>query len=393
MSGRGPATGSPPGPAAPPGLTAPTGLTTPPVLPSLVAFTRRLAMAGVPVGTDRTATFLSAVRELGTEPLQVYWAGRLTLLGCVDDIDVYDKVFAICYGRGGAPLPLLGTPPQPQLTLLDAAETDGAGPQDEAQVAPVRGRASASEVLRQKDFAALSGRERQELSAMLALLRPGLPQRATRRRRPHHRGPIDRRRTTAAIIAAAGEPVKPLRQRRFRRPRRIVLLIDVSGSMEPYADALLRFGHVLIRRQPGAVEVFTIGTRLTRVTRALAIRDPQKALAAAAGVIPDFSGGTRLGETLQAFLDRWGRRGTARGAVVVVFSDGWERGDVALLDEGARQLKMLARQLIWVNPHKAREGYQPVQGGIAAVLPHLDAFVSGHSLSALEELLQVMSNA
>jgi uncharacterized protein with von Willebrand factor type A (vWA) domain len=374
-------------------MTDDDAMTTRLVLPSLVAFARRLAAAGVPVDTERTATFVSAVRELGTEPLQVYWAGRLTLLGSPDDIDAYDKVFAICYGRSGAPLPLLGTQSQPQLTLLDAAESDDSSGQGDAEAAPVRGRASTSEVLRQRDFAALTGRERQELSALMALLRPSLPRRVTRRRRPHHRGQIDRRRTTAAIIAAAGEPVKPLRQRRTRRPRRLVLLIDVSGSMEPYADALLRFGHVLIRRQPGAVEVFTIGTRLTRVTRALAIRDPQKALAAAAAVIPDFSGGTRLGETVQAFVDRWGRRGTARGAVVVVFSDGWERGAVSQLDEGVRQLKMLARQLIWVNPHKAREGYQPVQGGIAAVLPHLDAFVSGHSLAALEELLLVMSNA
>lgn len=374
-------------------MTASAAIGPPPVLASLVAFTRRLAAAGVAVDSARTATFLAAVRELGTEPLNVYWAGRLTLLGCPDDFEVYDKVFAICYGRVGAPLPLLGSPPQAQLSLLDGADAEDAGMPGESEAAPVRGRTSATEVLRRKDFATLTGRERQELTAMLGVLRLGLPQRRTRRRRPHHRGPIDRRRTTAAIIAAAGEPVKPLHHRRFHRPRRVVLLIDVSGSMEPYADALLRFGHVLVRRQPGRVEVFTIGTRLTRVTRALAIRDPQKALAAAALVIPDFSGGTRLGETLQGFLDRWGRRGTARGAVVVVFSDGWERGEIGPLQDSARQLKRLSRQLIWVNPHRARDGYQPVQAGIAAVLPYLDAFVSGHSLSALEELLTVMSDA
>jgi len=361
-------------------------------LRSLVAFTRKLASAGVAVDTERTAALLAAVRELGTGPAQVYWAGRLTLLAGPDDFPVYDRVFATCYGSGGIPLPVISAPPQPALSLLDTeGPTDGSD--GDPTSAPLRGRASSNEVLRQKDFAALTGDDRRELAAVMGLLRTDLPDRATRRRRPHHRGPIDRRRTTAAIIAAAGEPTKPLRHRRSRRPRRVVLLIDVSGSMEPYADSLLRFGHLLVRRQPAAVEVFTLGTRLTRVTRALAIRDPSGALAAAAATIPDFSGGTRLGETLQVFLDRWGRRGTARGAIVVIFSDGWERGSVQALSSAALQLKRLSRQLIWVNPHLARAGYRPVQGGIAAVAPHLDAFVSGHSLAALAELLVVMADA
>lgn len=361
------------------------------VVASLVAFTRKLAAAGVAVSTDRTATFLAAVRELGTSGLAVYWAGRLTLLAGPDDFPAYDTVFAQVYGRGGIPLPVLVAPPNLQLSLLDA-ESDESGSGD-GESAPVRGRSSATEVLRQKDFAALTSGDRRELAALMCLLRTELPSRSARRRRPHHRGPIDRRRTTAAIIAAAGEPTKPLRHKRSRRPRRIVLLIDVSGSMEPYADALLRFAHVLVRQRPGAVEVFTMGTQLTMVTRALAIRDPNKALLAASAAIPDYSGGTRLGEVLAAFLNRWGRRGTARGAVVVVFSDGWERDSVALLGECAAQLKRLSRQLVWVNPHLARSGYLPVQGGIAAVAPHLDGFVSGHSLAALEELLEVMAGA
>jgi uncharacterized protein with von Willebrand factor type A (vWA) domain len=360
-------------------------------LRSLIAFTRRLAAAGVAVDTERTAALLVAVRELGTGSAQVYWAGRLTLLAGPDDFPIYDRVFAACYGSGGIPLPVISAP-RPALSLLDEEQQTDVSDGDPTS-APLRGRASSSEVLRQKDFAALTGDDRRELAAVMGLLRTDLPDRDTRRRRPHHRGPIDRRRTTAAIIAAAGEPTKPLRHRRSRRPRRVVLLIDVSGSMEPYADSLLRFAHLLVRRQPAAVEVFTLGTRLTRVTRALAIRDPNGALAAAAATIPDFSGGTRLGETLQAFLHRWGRRGTARGAIVVVFSDGWERGSVETLASAALQLKRLTRQLIWVNPHLARAGYRPVQGGIAAVTPHLDAFVSGHSLAALAELLVVMADA
>lgn len=361
------------------------------VVTSLVAFTHRLCAVGISVDSDRAAGFLSAVRELGTTADQVYWAGRLTLLSGPDDFPVYDRVFASCYGRGGLPSPVSSSPPSVSLSLLgaDDAGADGA----ESDAAPIRGRASAAEVLRQKDFGSLTGQERRELTAMMALLHTDLPERKARRKRKHHRGPMDRKRTTAAIIAAAGEPTKPLHHRRSQRPRRLVLLIDISGSMEPYADALLRFGHALLRRRPGAVEVFTMGTRLTRVTRSLAIRDPERALYATANAIADYSGGTRLGESLQDFLNHWGRRGTARGAVVAVFSDGWERGSVVLLGECAQQLKRLSRRLIWVNPHKARAGYRPVQGGIAAVAPHLDAFVSGHSLAALSELLEVMSDA
>ncbi len=163
--------------------------------------------------------------------------------------------------------------------------------------------------------------------------------------------------------------------------------------MAPYADALLRFAHVITRAQPAATEVFTIGTRLSRITRALRAADVDVALRAAGEVIPDYSGGTRLGEVLQAFTDRWGQRGTARGAVVVLFSDGWERGAPDLLAEQVQRLRRLSRQLVWVNPHKGCNGYLPVQTGIVAVLPHLDAFVAGHSLAALDELLEVIRDA
>ena len=163
--------------------------------------------------------------------------------------------------------------------------------------------------------------------------------------------------------------------------------------MAPYADALLRFAHVLVRHRPAGCEVFTVGTRLSRVTRALAVRDPDAALQAAAEVIPDFSGGTRLGESLKAFNDRWGQRGTAHGAVVVMFSDGWERGSPDLLAEQLERLQRMARSVVWVNPHKGREGYLPVQSGIVAVLPYVDHFVAGHSLATLEQLLEVIRRA
>jgi uncharacterized protein with von Willebrand factor type A (vWA) domain len=177
----------------------------------------------------------------------------------------------------------------------------------------------------------------------------------------------------------------------------VVLLVDVSASMRPYADALLRLAHVVSTRSAGGgrhrVEVFTLGTRLTRITLPLRVSDPERALVRAGEQVPDWSGGTRLGETMKAFLDRWGARGMARGAVVVVFSDGWERGDAAELGEQMERLHRLAHRVVWVNPHRGKEGYEPVQRGIAAALPFCDDFVAGHSLHAFTEVLDVVGRA
>jgi uncharacterized protein with von Willebrand factor type A (vWA) domain len=187
-----------------------------------------------------------------------------------------------------------------------------------------------------------------------------------------------------------GEPAEIRHRRRRLRPRRVVLLVDVSGSMSEYADALLRLGHRVASTVPGT-EVFTLGTRLTRVTRALRLRDPERALVAAGETVPDWSGGTRLGETLRGFVDRWGS--LARGAVVVVFSDGWERGDPELLAEQVARLRRIARRVVWVNPHRGKAGYEPVQQGVVAVLPHVDDFLAGHSVATFAEVLEVVGRA
>jgi len=193
---------------------------------------------------------------------------------------------------------------------------------------------------------------------------------------------------------AGGEPADLAYQQRRRRPRRVVLLVDISGSMTAYADALLRFAHAASHRLRGpATEVFTLGTRLTRVTREMAHRDSDAALVAVAEAIPDWSGGTRLGELLKRFLDEWGQRGMARGAVVVVLSDGWERGDVALLGEQMARLHRLAHRVVWANPRAGRPGYAPLAAGMAAALPHVDEFVSGHSLAALERLAAIVAGS
>jgi uncharacterized protein with von Willebrand factor type A (vWA) domain len=182
-------------------------------------------------------------------------------------------------------------------------------------------------------------------------------------------------------------------RRRTVRPRRIVLLVDVSGSMQPYADALLRLAHRLVTALPRRVEVFTLGTRLTRITAALRERQPDEAIAAAGRIVPDWSGGTRLGDVVEAFVRRWARRGPARGAVVVIASDGWERGDPRLLGEQLRLLRLLAHAIIWMNPHRGKPGYAPIQSGIRVSLPHLDQLVAGHSMAAFAELLEVIADA
>jgi uncharacterized protein len=278
-------------------------------------------------------------------------------------------------------------------------EGDGAGEVDTDEET-LNAMASEAEVLRHRDIADLSAGDKARLAAMFETLRPRAPRRPAHRRTPWHRGDVDAARTLRQMLKRMGEPGEVAWRRPAQRPRRVVLLLDVSGSMSSYADALLRLAHRFSHpkvdsRTRGAprVEVFTVGTRLTRVTRAMRMRDPERAIVAAGETVPDWSGGTRLGETLRMFLDRWGQRGLARGAVVVVFSDGWERGDAGLLGEQMRRLHALAHRVVWVNPHVGKHGYLPVQQGIVAALPYVDDLVAGHSLATFEDLIEVVADA
>ncbi len=362
---------------------------------TLAGFARTLRAAGLPVSADRSRAFLRAVAQVGVMDRDaVYWAGRATMTAEPDHFAVYDRVFEAWFD-GEAPR-LTGrrraVPPKPLAGLADTATGNRPDPQ-QAETEVVRARASAADLLRQRDVADLSPSERAMLAQLFATIRPVPPRRRALRRRAHHRGEIDVRRTLREELRRGGE-AGPIRFRRnASRPRRVVLLVDVSGSMSSYADALLRLGHVWVRAVPRHTEVFTIGTRLTRITRALRLRDADTALKAAGEQVPDWSGGTRLGEMMQAFLDRWGQRGMARGAVVVLFSDGWERGEPALLAEQMQRLRRLAHRVIWVNPHRGKAGYRPVQGGIAAALPHIDDLVAGHSLATFADLVEVVRRA
>ncbi len=364
----------------------------------LLGFARALRAAGVPVTMDRAQTFLDAVGhvDLGDQRA-TYWAGRASLCSGPDDLERYDQVFTAWFlgeerPSGGRPQE---RPPVAQASL-DEVETDAGG--GEADPDPLRAMASGTEVLRHRDIGEMSALDKARLAALFDTLRPRTPMRRAHRRLPWHRGQLDADRTLRRMLHRMGEPAEIAWRRPAKRPRRVVLLLDVSGSMSPYADALLRLAHRFTTAATGhgargRVETFTVGTRITRITRAMGVRDPERAIVAAGATVPDWSGGTRLGETLQMFLDRWGQRGLARGAVVVIFSDGWERGDTTLLGEQMRRLHSLAHRVVWVNPHVGKAGYQPVQAGIVASLAHVDDFVAGHSLATFEELIEVVAHA
>nr|WP_190861898.1 VWA domain-containing protein [Actinomadura sp. RB99] len=356
----------------------------------MVGFARTLRAAGGTADPERVQAMLAALDHLDVlDPAEVYWAGRLTLCADPDDLARYDRCFA-AYFSGATARPARRPPPVVVRRTTVAEPSGGAGGEDDGELRAAT--ASAVEVLRDRDVARLTAAERAEVARLIAVLDAGAERRRSRRFAPAPAGRLDPARTVRETLRRGGE-TSLLRHRAHRtRPRRVVLLVDVSGSMSTYADALLRFAHAAARSGGRDVEVFSAGTRLTRLTRELRHRDADAAMAAASAAIPDWSGGTRLGEELKEFLDRFGQRGLARGAVVVIASDGWERGDAALLGEQTARLRRLAHRVIWANPHKARPGYEPLTAGMAAALPHVDDFTSGHSLAALEELARLIAD-
>jgi uncharacterized protein with von Willebrand factor type A (vWA) domain len=327
----------------------------------------------------------------------VYWAGRTTLVRRPEDVAEYDRVFARYFDRIERLVPV--TTEQHALRLaLDAEDDRDDGPDPDADgddggaddTPTLSVRWSPVEVLRTRDFATYSPEEHAEARRLMADLHLAGAQRRSRRPRPAPRGRPDVRRTVRRSLRSGGEPVERLHVGPSERPRRIVLLCDVSGSMEPYARALVRFLHAAVVGR-NRVEAFALGTRLTRITRELSSRDPDVAVAAAAQRVADWSGGTRIGEGLREFNDRWGVRGMARGAVVVILSDGWDRGEPALLAEQMARLHRIAYRVVWVNPLKATPEYAPLARGMAAALPFVDEFVEGHSIAALEDLVAVIA--
>ena len=357
--------------------------------PSWVGFARTLRAAGVDATPDRLHQTVTAVTHLDPNRRDdVYWAGRLTLCAGPDDLERYDRAFSAFFAGAEAPS-LRRTRPVEVVRPVAVPGAEHQGGTTDADE-PTAATASTMEVLRHRDFATLTLAEQDLVRRLIAAIDPVGDPRRSRRHRQAHRGYLDSRRTVRAMLRRGGEPVRLERRQRQVRPRRLVIVVDVSGSMQPYADAFLRFAHAAARRRR-ETEVFTVGTRLTRVTREMRGRDPSAALLAVSSAVPDWSGGTRLGELLKAFLDRWGQRGVARGAVILVASDGWERGDATLLGQQMQRLARLAHRVVWANPHRAQPGYAPMTAGMQAALPFVDDFVDGHSVTALHRLAAVLS--
>jgi uncharacterized protein len=372
-------------------------------------FGAALRAEGVPVDPERCEKFARAVTLVQPHTTgQLYACALSTLVSDVGQVPTLDRLFQLVFagaadpatGRGqpGTTEPGRATPSAPARPRAGAPPTGGTGPmaadraagdQPPSRQAPYAAMAAAAERLATRDFAQLTAQELADLTTAMQQLRLALPLRRSRRRVAAHRGPVvDLRATLRHAGRTAGHPVRLRRRRPRYRPRRLVVLCDISGSMAPYARALLQ----LLYCAAGGVEaeVFTFATRLTRLTRTLSKVTPAEALERAGRQAPDWSGGTRIGESLKRFNDAYGARGVARQAVVLIVSDGWDTGDPAEVDAQMARLSRLAHRIVWANPRTASPGFQPLAGGMAAAWPYCDAVVSAHNLAALAELLQAL---
>ncbi|MBK1789309.1 vWA domain-containing protein [Prauserella cavernicola] len=364
------------------------------MLAELVArFCALLREEGLAVGPDRAARFARSVVEVSpSSAAELYWCAQATLTSAPGDTAVLDRVFAAVFGQTGEVVVAAGAGGTATVTgsggstarRLDTAEGGRASGRDVET--PSLG--SAVERLAARDFAELDESELAQLAEAMRRFRIATPLRVSRRHRAAAAGRwVDMRETLRRARRTGAEPVLLRRRVPRYKPRKLVVLCDISGSMQAQARAMLQ---VLVCAAGGAkAEVFTFATRLTRITHVLA-RDPATALREAGEAAPDWSGGTRIGASLREFLDRHGARGLARGAVVVLISDGWEAGDPAELETQLARLRRIAHRVVWVNPRTAKRGYRPLAGGMAAAWPYCDAVVSAHRLDAVDELVRTI---
>jgi len=377
---------------------------------------RALREAGVPATPERSARF---ARALALAPPagrdELYWAARVVFVSSHEQIAAFDRVFGAVFdgiedvvgarGEAGPPPAIRGMEPgtrkAPEGSRAVSAPPGAARPPapgidrpsgEEEERAALLAAASSEERLSERDFAELSDRELDQLAHLMRQLAISPPQRISRREQRARRGErLDLRRTLRRARRSGGDPVHLARRRRRRRPRRLVVLCDISGSMAPYSRAFLQF---LYGAVGGAdAEAFVFATRLTRLTRALAAKQPQLAIERATAAAGDWSGGTRIAAALHSFNEEYGRRGMARGAVVLILSDGWEREDPERVGGEMAALRRLAYRIVWVNPRKASPRFAPLAGGMAAALPYCDALLSGHSVSALESVVEAIGEA
>jgi uncharacterized protein with von Willebrand factor type A (vWA) domain len=416
------------------------------------ALAAALRTAGLPAGPDRGERLAGALAVMRATTIeQLHACALATMVSGPNQVDAFERIFNEMFGAGhSGPRRPEVTAPRPNMIVESAERADGAeeespeatgrdelppglagldealaagddreraadldsgadGDDSDADVPAVRRVASMTERLRERDFAQLSAAELAQLAALMRELVIAVPPRRTRRYRPKKDGRrLDMRRTMRQATRTGGEPVRIARRAVRTRQRRLVVLCDISGSMEPYARAILQLMYVAARSS-GAVggggsgfsgpsrdatrprtEVFTFATRLTRLTPFLAAASPETMLAKAGEAAPDWAGGTRIGGSLRDFNERYGVRGMARGAVILIISDGWETGDPALLGAQMARLHRIAYRIVWANPRTQSERYRPEVGGMAAAWPYCDAVVSAHNFEALDELLTAL---
>jgi uncharacterized protein with von Willebrand factor type A (vWA) domain len=362
----------------------------------LVAFARELRAAGLGVGSGDVLTYSAAMARLDpTDLVDLYWAGRTTMVTRRDQIPVYDRVFRRFFLDESEALPeplkpAIHAATHTQSTLVVPATEPGPS-ELESQQAQLGFVASDAEVLRSKAFTACTPEELASLRRIIARMRLAPPRRKTRRTAPARDGRRpDPRRTVRETMRTHGEPSKLFWRQRRRRLRPLILILDVSGSMADYSRNLLQFAYSATRAG-GRVEAFCFGTRLTRITRALERRRVDDAMDEAARAVFDWEGGTRIGASLDEFLRTWGRRGVCRGGIVVICSDGLDRGDPQLLASAMERLKRLCHKVVWMNPHRGdSRNFQPSTLGMMIVAPHVDVLLSGHSLASLEEFAALL---
>jgi uncharacterized protein len=357
----------------------------------LVGFSRALRAEGVAVGTGDVQVFCGSLAALDpTDLVDLYWAGRTALVTRRDDLPVYDEVFRRFFLGDSAPaadlLRLRATPAGAvaEATFVVPAVEPG---EIESEAASLGLAASTVDVMRHRSFAGCTDEELALLRRIMARIRLTPPRRLTRRLRPSSTGRLpDLRRTVRRSLRTHGELVDLYWRRRRPRPRSLVLILDVSGSMADYSRALLQFAYSA-RQAARRVEVFCFGTRLTRVTPALRTRSPDDALRQAADTVVDWEGGTRIGASLDVFVRRWGRRGVCRGGIVVICSDGLDRGDPELLAMSMARLSRLCHKVVWLNPNASSED-RPV--GMMVAEPHIDELLTGHDLASLEKFATLL---
>jgi uncharacterized protein with von Willebrand factor type A (vWA) domain len=359
----------------------------------VVTFGRVLREVGLEVGPGRVADALRGVAAVDlTRQEDVYFALRQTLVSRHDELDLFDRAFNAWFLRAPVLPPMRAAPSPVAQEKIGESLTDGAGgEQDDEMGDPLELGASGHELLRDKDFAEMTPDEYRRVRRLIAAIAGHRPLRASRRRRSDPRGDrLDMRRLIRASLRTGGDPVdRPYRARKDV-PRKLVVLCDVSGSMDAYARALVLFLHAAVGSGPG-VEAFAFGTRLSRLTAELGTRDPESALEKCTEAVTDWGSGTRIGASLKEFNGVYGKRALSRGAVVVIVSDGWERQDPQLVGREMARLARAAYAVVWVNPLKGNPEYQPLAGGMRAALPYIDRFLSGHNLRSLEELAAVLA--